>query len=56
MNLLEFLQTLTPLQRLLLNEGARELALALQEAGRTLRGSTLPAALELEHIRATKRS
>ncbi|MBL8950880.1 MAG: hypothetical protein JNK82_08895 [Myxococcaceae bacterium] len=35
-NLLEYLQTLTPLQRVLLHEGARELALALQKAGRKL--------------------
>jgi hypothetical protein len=38
--LLEYVQTLTPLERVLLNEGARELALALREAGRKLNGDT----------------
>ncbi len=39
-SLLDYVQTLTPLQRLLMNEAARELALALQEAGRKLHGDS----------------
>jgi hypothetical protein len=35
---LEYLQTLTPLQRVLLHEGARELVVRLREAGRRLYG------------------
>ena len=37
-NLLEYLQTLTPHQRLILHEGARELASALRQAGRKFYG------------------
>jgi hypothetical protein len=36
--LLEYVQSLTPLQRVLMNEASRELAVALQNAGRKLYG------------------
>lgn len=38
--LLDYVQSLTPLERVLMNEASRELAVALQDAGRKLYGDT----------------